>query len=724
MLKKHNILILFIFIIVAGNSQSLFDTIGQSHTSKPLPNDKITMVFDYCENELFVYPEKAYALLNDTIKHLYNYKNLNRWGELYYHMANYFYLSEKFDSAAYYYQISINELKPALKAHTIKSFVNLSLISVNKKEMPKAKKYLKSANIIAVKTENPIYIGLIHQQQAYIYMIEELYPEASSYFQKAINQFQSKADTIKIASVYINLAHMYTNIKNYPLAIDYLEKSEKLFLKMGSLRNLAINHLQKGIIYLSLAKYNNALINLTKAEKYFKSINNTLNIGKVYNQKGKAYEKLQDYNKSIKYLNKSLAIKKQHNNILGQSNVLANMGDLYTAMGKVKKGQQFYLKSLQFAENTNNKKIKLNLYVKLSKNYSAINDFKNAYKYQIHFHILDHDLMEQKNIALLNRLENRYKEKIAIVENDKKTLQKELSAFTDNKKQKAKLYTLIILLQLALLLILIFIKIKCKRQNINSTNILHNKIKALNSILEKSSLKYEKLKKSSDSIFKITTKNMWEPYLVLERLANQIANETAANKTILNKPNYDNDQLTMALNLLDNVLFWSKNQLKMIELHPELFPINNLLKTIIKIQQLRASAKNIKINYRFDSAVNVYADKNTISFALRNIIENAIKFSTLNSEISVVVIDKSNFIEIKIIDSGVGMTKEQINSLFSVKKQYMATGTGGETGGGLGLALSKKFIGRNFGTVHIKSSIALGTTVSIILPSTSDNLWH
>ena len=724
MLKKFNLLIILLFFIIVGNSQSLFDSIGQNPTNKPLPNDKISMVFSYCENELYTYPEKVYATLNDAKKYLDSNKIINRQGELYYHLANYYYLSENFDSAEYCYKKTISEFKITDNKPTIKSLINLSAISANKEDMANAKKYLNRANSIAGKTDKPVYIGLVYQQQANIFMIEELYPEASSFFQKAINQYQITNDTLKIASVYANIAQIYTTIGNHPLAIDYLEKAEKLFLELGNLRNSAINEIQMGVVFLNSGKYYDALKNLTKAEAYFIMANDTRNLAKVYNQKGKTYEKLRQYNNSDDYLNKSLVIKKHYNDIIGQSKVLANMGDLYTAMGRIKKAQNFYIKSLKLIETTDNKNIKLNLYTKLSNNYSALNDYKKAYKYQIRFYALDHDLVIQKNKALLTRLENQYEEKIAGIENEKKILQKELSIFTDSKKQKVKFFKIIILLLFIVLLTLILIIAKRKKQNANSIKKLQDTINGVQTILEKSNIKYEKLKKSSDRIFKITTKNMWEPYLVLERLANQISSETTANKVSKNRIIFDNDQLIMALNLLDNVQFWAKNQLKMIELHPEPIQINDLIKTTIRIQKLRATAKNIIINYRFDSVINVYADKNTIGFALRNLIENAIKFSTINSEISIVVIDKSNFVEIKIIDSGVGMTKDQINTLFSVEKQYMAAGISGETGGGLGLALSKEFIERNFGTFRIKSSIALGTTVSIVLPSTSDNLWH
>jgi len=115
----------------------------------------------------------------------------------------------------------------------------------------------------------------------------------------------------------------------------------------------------------------------------------------------------------------------------------------------------------------------------------------------------------------------------------------------------------------------------------------------------------------------------------------------------------------------------------------------------------------------------VYTDKITSEVAIRNIIENAIKFSTLNGKITIRVEENNNSVEIIIVDNGVGMTKDQISALFSVRKPYMAAGTHGEKGVGLGLSLTKEFIERNLGTLKIESSIALGTSVSIILPSSA-----
>jgi signal transduction histidine kinase len=67
------------------------------------------------------------------------------------------------------------------------------------------------------------------------------------------------------------------------------------------------------------------------------------------------------------------------------------------------------------------------------------------------------------------------------------------------------------------------------------------------------------------------------------------------------------------------------------------------------------------------------------------------------------------------------MTRDQINALFSTRKPYMASGTHGEKGVGLGLSLTKEFIERNLGVLKIESSIAFGTTVHILLPSKAKN---
>jgi signal transduction histidine kinase len=172
----------------------------------------------------------------------------------------------------------------------------------------------------------------------------------------------------------------------------------------------------------------------------------------------------------------------------------------------------------------------------------------------------------------------------------------------------------------------------------------------------------------------------------------------------------------MSYNLLENLLYWSRLQLDKIEYEPANHLLGELVLHVIGIQQLRATQKEIVFRIHLQEQSSGYFDAKMIEIAIRNIIENAIKFSTQEGVIEVTAKNIDNKLHIVVSDSGVGFTREQLNRIFNNKKNYIAAGTHGEMGGGIGLALTKLLVEKNFGTLLIESSIAKGTEVTLTLP--------
>ncbi|MDA3891406.1 MAG: tetratricopeptide repeat protein [Salinivirgaceae bacterium] len=699
---------------ISINAQSVFDSIVIKNTNSYLPNSKITYAYNYCDKNLNKSPHQVYLLLIGIEEYLYQNLNLKRWCEYHYHLANYYFVSEMFDSAYSSYNDALEQQFSLTNEQLAKIHINLSFVNLLNGKVKDAKQNLLTSAAF-VKTENNAFLkGMQYQQQALINAYEENYPLASSLYQKAIAQYQEENDSTQVGSVYCDIALLYSKIGNHPLAIDYLEKAETIFNKLDNKRYLASNQLKIGDTYINATKYHKALKSLDVAERLFIIFNDQKNLAKTYSLKGKTFDKLRDYTQSLSYLNKALELMISQNNKSGETITLLLLGDLYTDMVRIPKAQHFYTKSLQLVIDPS---IKLELYEKLSNNYSKIGDYYKAYKYQILYNGLQKNILTEINRIHAERLTRRISEELTNHENEKRILQTELSILMEGKKERITFFQVMILGQILVIGILIFIIIRFKKRSKHAQSMIIKTVNNQRSQLQKSNAEFNKLKKTSERVINIATKNMWEPFWVLERLSNQMADSNDDESIELEGSTHDNDQLIMARNLLENVLHWAKNQQKSIEYHPELLAVNDLLNSILKTQKLRAAAKKINITYKQQGISYVYTDKATTKVALRNIIENAIKFSTIKGKILITVQNQGNSTEITIHDDGVGMTKDQINSLFSTQSPYLASGTHGEKGVGLGLSLSKEFIERNSGKLAINSSIALGTTVSIILPS-------
>ena len=85
-------------------------------------------------------------------------------------------------------------------------------------------------------------------------------------------------------------------------------------------------------------------------------------------------------------------------------------------------------------------------------------------------------------------------------------------------------------------------------------------------------------------------------------------------------------------------------------------------------------------------------------------------FTNTGGRIEVQSKDIGQFIEITVKDNGIGISKENIDKIFRIDKQYSTTGTANEKGTGLGLLLCKEFVEKNGGTIRVESTLNTGAS--------------
>lgn len=105
-----------------------------------------------------------------------------------------------------------------------------------------------------------------------------------------------------------------------------------------------------------------------------------------------------------------------------------------------------------------------------------------------------------------------------------------------------------------------------------------------------------------------------------------------------------------------------------------------------------------------------------ITTILRNLVSNAIKFSNKGTQIAIETSETTDEITTIIADHGIGMTLEEVDSLFNIDSKLQKEGTCGEKGSGLGLILCKEFIQKNNGKIAVQSTPNQGTLFIFALP--------
>ena len=161
--------------------------------------------------------------------------------------------------------------------------------------------------------------------------------------------------------------------------------------------------------------------------------------------------------------------------------------------------------------------------------------------------------------------------------------------------------------------------------------------------------------------------------------------------------------------LLENLLQWSRAQTGSISFEPLSINLLEVANNVLDLLALEAQQKNIQITQTVDPVVFVFADENMIHTILRNLISNAIKFTNERGKIILKATSNSQMVEVSVVDTGVGISHENLQLLFNVETNISTKGTASETGTGLGLILCKEFVERNGGKIWVKSTLNKGS---------------
>lgn len=144
--------------------------------------------------------------------------------------------------------------------------------------------------------------------------------------------------------------------------------------------------------------------------------------------------------------------------------------------------------------------------------------------------------------------------------------------------------------------------------------------------------------------------------------------------------------------------------------------VPNLINEVVKGLKYTAELKNISTNVYKSQIPVIYGDYQMISTMVKNILTNAIKFTPNNGNIDIISSAKYDQVQIIIKDSGIGMDKEIIDSLFDHDKRITRRGTNNEKGTGYGLLICKDIIEKHKGNIEISSEVGKGSTFEIELP--------
>ena len=555
--------------------------------------------------------------------------------------------------------------------------------------------------------------------------------EAANAYQQAVMLCrESGNEKDKLSVLLYRYAVMATYAGDYDNAASALDETLKHTEQQPNDLLRAQVLMQMGIVYFFQEKWDEALYFYQQALGVAKKQKSKEGISIAYNNMANIYQKKQQpkeasdfYRKALKIqreladsssmcnclmniatnhleqeqlrsaftpLNEALEIAEQ----IGDNEIIAlcymNMGVLFSKTGEMNKATEMLKQGEELSLEAGYEQVRQKILNTASDIYSESGDYKAAYEYLKESEALNDTLMNQQMLEKTQEFEIRYKSKEN--ESDLALHKQKLKAL-----HQEQAFLAVILILLTTLVITLIINRKRGR-------IKNKKLKDLN--------------ETKDKLFSIISHDLKSPAM---------AQKVAIDTMIQRADKYDEETLIMLtsfnnvaesqLTLLQNLLNWANLQTGKMMYTPISFNLSDTIYKSTELYAVSAQNKHLHVVLEVPKLCMVHADRQMINTVVRNLLNNAIKFSKTDGIIRIIASRYEDYTRISIIDNGVGMSQQQIDELLVEGKNRSKDGTQGEKGSGLGLIICKELLEKNKSRLEIESYLNKGTTFSFKLPN-------
>ncbi|MDP4915956.1 MAG: ATP-binding protein [Saprospiraceae bacterium] len=200
----------------------------------------------------------------------------------------------------------------------------------------------------------------------------------------------------------------------------------------------------------------------------------------------------------------------------------------------------------------------------------------------------------------------------------------------------------------------------------------------------------------------------------IETLLDGAVDEPHINRHFLQKASKNVDRLQTIINDLETISRLESGD-SMLELR--IFDIKKLVEEVFEELEIKAAARNVALIFKegAQQGFKVKADREKVHQVLINLVHNAIKYGKNNGYIKLSFYDMERQILIEVADNGAGISKEHLPHLFDRFYRVEKSRSRNAGGTGLGLAIVKHIIEAHQQTIHVRSSVEMGSTFGFTL---------
>ncbi|MDO1499844.1 tetratricopeptide repeat protein [Winogradskyella maritima] len=532
----------------------------------------------------------------------------------------------------------------------------------------------------------------------------------------AITIFEDNDLKEDLSSAYNNLAEAYTYTGNLDSALDFNKKALEVREELNDSDGIKITLSNIGKLYSEQNEYRRAL---DYYERALAMLNPNVDIdlrGSILSDVGLAHLKLGNLDRAGSFLAQGLRYNRRQKNEQGVLKSLNAIGNLNLQEKRYRTAQSQLNEANNLAKKLKNNEELLENFRLFKVMDSSRGFYQNAFYWQSQYFKLKSEMTKTDAVILPPAesvsIEDTSKSETAILDKPE-----ELSA--TNEKKSLLTYGLIagLLISIALLIFTFLRNTKDKKDlktYVIKTEDLQNE---KNSLTERNA-QLEEINAVKDKLFSIVSHDLKDSISSIKAFLDLLKDDNITIEEFNQLIPELSENANNASSLLFNLLNWSKSQMQNLQPKPELFNIQEVFQTKMALVEKKVTDKGILLvdESRRDF---VYADRSMLEIVIQNLITNAVKFSGKGDVITVSNQDYNNNALICVEDTGIGISKENIQKLFNARNNFTTIGTRNEKGTGLGLTICKDLVELNKGRIWVESTPNIGSKFFIELPKGS-----
>ncbi|MBF8150416.1 tetratricopeptide repeat protein [Winogradskyella sp. F6397] len=535
----------------------------------------------------------------------------------------------------------------------------------------------------------------------------------------AISIFEKQHLNDELSLAYNNLAEAYHKTNQIDKAIEYNFKTLQVRKEINDKEGIKISTKNIAGLYSEFKEHRKAIEYYEKALDILNPNTDQDLRGEILPKLGSEYLRFKEYDKAAEYLVEGLKYNREQNNSEGILRALNAIGHLNLQKKKVKLAERQLSEAYKIAQKIDDKTELLENYKLRIALDSTRGYYQNAFFWQNKFYDLKDSLSKVDqpvfptvtDLAPLDFTKNATTDN-DITPNDKQQINEPFNLFNN----PYILYGIIAAFVLVLaVLIYSLINSKSHKEALEKQkDILAEEQIRTEAILEQTH-HLEEVNQVKDKLFSIVSHDLKDSISSIKAFLDLLKEDSISKDEFYELIPELSENANNASSLLFNLLNWSKSQMQNLEPNPEHFNIQDVFHSKIALVEQKVEDKSIVL---IDESQNdfIYADRSMVEIVIQNLITNAVKFSRTGDVITISNQDVNGKSLICIEDTGVGISKNNIDKLFAAHKNFTTAGTKNEKGTGLGLSIAMDLVELNNGRIWVESTENVGSKFFVELP--------